>query len=137
MNHILTQKWFLFQNIKDSLDLIFVMVLSITDNGHTALLPVWPIFSEYFKNFKLKHVYATKNISMHSEHLRTYVEKLNAFFGLNSKYLFIAHQFGVAKFVSLAPYNWKDGPQILFDYFVTTFKDYRSDKDIEKYKICD
>jgi hypothetical protein len=40
MNHISTQKWFLFQNIKDSLDLIFVMVLSITDNGHTALLPV-------------------------------------------------------------------------------------------------
>jgi hypothetical protein len=32
INHILTQKWFLLQNIKDSsLNLTFVMVFSITD----------------------------------------------------------------------------------------------------------
>jgi hypothetical protein len=36
MNEILTQKWFLFQNIKDSsLNLTFVM-FSITKNGHTG-----------------------------------------------------------------------------------------------------
>jgi hypothetical protein len=83
MNQILMQKWFLLQNIKDLLNLTFVMVLSITDNGHTAVLPVGPIFSENFQNFKLKHVYAIKNTSMHSDHSRIYVETLNAFFDLN------------------------------------------------------
>jgi hypothetical protein len=56
------KKWFLLQNIKDSsLNLTFVMVFSITENGDTALLSV--------SKFNLKRVYATKNTSMHPEHL--------------------------------------------------------------------
>jgi hypothetical protein len=40
VNQILTQKWFLFQNMKDSsLNFTLVTVFSITENGHTALLP--------------------------------------------------------------------------------------------------
>jgi hypothetical protein len=77
MNQILTQKWFLLQNIKDSsLNLTFVIVFSITENGHTALLPVCPSFT---KNFKLKQVYATKNTSMHSRYLWAYVQNLKGF----------------------------------------------------------
>jgi hypothetical protein len=66
MNQILTQNWFLLQNIKDSsLNLTFAMVFSTTENGHTALLPVWPVSAKISK-FKLKQVYATKNTSIHS-----------------------------------------------------------------------
>jgi hypothetical protein len=40
VNQILTQKWFLLQNIKEKIHLTFVIVFSITKNGHTALLSV-------------------------------------------------------------------------------------------------
>jgi hypothetical protein len=45
INKILTQKCFLLQNIKDSLmKLTFVMVFSITKNGHVSL-------AEFRQNF--------------------------------------------------------------------------------------
>jgi hypothetical protein len=65
MNQILTPKWFLLQNIKESsLDRN-----GILNNGEwTLLLPVWPSFDKISK-FGSKQVYATKNTSVPPEHL--------------------------------------------------------------------
>jgi hypothetical protein len=63
MNQILTQKWFLLQNIKDT----FVMVFSITKNGHNvqSCCLFGRVSTKIFK-FKLKQVYATRNTFLHS-----------------------------------------------------------------------
>jgi hypothetical protein len=50
----------------------FVIVFSITQNGHTTLLKNVHLFvrvSTKISKFKLKQVYATKNTSMRPEHL--------------------------------------------------------------------
>jgi hypothetical protein len=63
---ILTQKWFLLQNIKDSsLNVTFVMVLSTMDNGHTSAVA-------------LKQVYATSDSQVN---LNIYVQSRAINFG--------------------------------------------------------
>jgi hypothetical protein len=76
INQILTQKWFLLQNVKYlSLNLSFVMVFSIMEN---ELLPVWPSFrknlqietgichQKYFHTFQSiseRYIWTTSEIS--------------------------------------------------------------------------
>jgi hypothetical protein len=63
---ILTQKWFLLQNIKDSsLNVTFEMVLSTMDNGHTSVVA-------------LKQVYATSDSQVN---LNIYVQSRAINFG--------------------------------------------------------
>jgi hypothetical protein len=65
---ILTQKWFLLQNIKYLLlNLTFIMMFSITVNGRTTLLPVCPSFGKNVLNLDL---------------YRRYVQNVKSFFDL-------------------------------------------------------
>jgi hypothetical protein len=76
MNQILTQKWFLLQNIKDS---------SYFRNG-VFNNKEWTI-----SQFKLKQVGMQPEIhtSMHSRHLLTYGQSVKAFFDLNNCLYFV------------------------------------------------
>jgi hypothetical protein len=78
MNQILTQKWFLLQNIKH---------LSYFRNGvfnkegmDIQRCCLFDRVSTKISKFKLKHVYATKNTPMHCRDLLTYVQNLKALF---------------------------------------------------------
>jgi hypothetical protein len=71
MNQILTQKWFLLQNTKDS----SLNRKDVFNNGEWTYRAVglFDRVSAKISKFKLKQVYATKNISMHPEHLKVQI----------------------------------------------------------------
>jgi hypothetical protein len=70
MNQNLSQKWFLVQNNKDS----SLNHNGIFNNGEWTYSAVAFLvgfqYSVTISKFKLKKVYATKNTSMHLEHLK-------------------------------------------------------------------
>jgi hypothetical protein len=65
MNQILPQKWFLLQKIKDS----SLNRNGVFNNCEWTYSCLFGGVSAKFSKFKLKQVYATKNTSMHREHL--------------------------------------------------------------------
>jgi hypothetical protein len=80
-NQILTQKWFLLPNIKDSsLNLISVMVFSLTESAVACLTE----FRQKFPNLNWNRYMQPKILPCIPEHLWTYVQTFKGFFDRNS-----------------------------------------------------